>query len=200
MMSPAYATKLGLTTQKTSIRAQKINDSSLKTYDMISASFLLQDSLGKVQFFEETFLLTDTNMEMVLAMCFLSLSNADIKLAELEKLTWSLNTAVEALPITSRVGLINKKEFAKVVMDENLKTFVVYMSALDITESSIHPSQVALIATLLWNNALTKIPSGYFYYANVFSSDLAMELPENTGMNEFAIELIVGKQPPYKPI
>ncbi len=27
-----------------------------------------------------------------------------------------------------------------------------------------------------------------------------MELPENTGMNEYAIELIEGKQPPYGPI
>ncbi len=27
-----------------------------------------------------------------------------------------------------------------------------------------------------------------------------MELPENTGMNEHAIELIEGKQPPYRPI
>ncbi len=27
-----------------------------------------------------------------------------------------------------------------------------------------------------------------------------MELPENMGMNEYAIELIDGKQPPYGPI
>ncbi len=27
-----------------------------------------------------------------------------------------------------------------------------------------------------------------------------MELPENTGMNEHAIKLIEGKQPPYEPI
>ncbi len=27
-----------------------------------------------------------------------------------------------------------------------------------------------------------------------------MELPENTGINEYAIELIEGKQPPYGPI
>ena len=27
-----------------------------------------------------------------------------------------------------------------------------------------------------------------------------MELPENTGINEHAIELVEGKQPPYRPI
>ncbi len=40
----------------------------------------------------------------------------------------------------------------------------------------------------------------YSDYADVFSLDLAMELPENTGMNEHAIKLIDRKQPPYGPI
>ncbi len=39
VMTPAYATKLGLTTRKTSIRAQKIDGSPLKTYDKVSARF-----------------------------------------------------------------------------------------------------------------------------------------------------------------
>ena len=46
------------------------------------------------------------------------------------------------------------------------------------------------MATLQWDKALTKIPIKYSNYANIFSSDLAMELPENTRMNEHAIELI----------
>ncbi len=86
-MTPAYATKLDLTAQKTSVKAQKIDGSPLETYGMISASFLLQDSLGKVRFFKETFLLTDTSMEVVLGMPFLFLNNVDVKFAELEKLT-----------------------------------------------------------------------------------------------------------------
>ncbi len=40
-MTSAYATKLGLTAQKTSIRAQKIDGLPLETYGMVSASFLL---------------------------------------------------------------------------------------------------------------------------------------------------------------
>ncbi len=76
-MTPAYAKKLGLITRKTSVGAQKINSLLLETYSMVSASFLLQDSLGRVRFFEETFLLTDTSMEVVLGMPFLALSNAD---------------------------------------------------------------------------------------------------------------------------
>ena len=33
-----------------------------------------------------------------------------------------------------------------------------------------------------------------------FSPDLAMELSENTGINEYAIKLVEGTQPPYSPI
>ncbi len=40
-MTPAYIVELGLTTQKTSIGAQKIDGSPLETYGMALASFLL---------------------------------------------------------------------------------------------------------------------------------------------------------------
>ncbi len=189
-MTSAYAAKLGLTARKTSVGAQKIDGSPLETYGMASASFLLQDSLGRVRFFEETFLLADISMEVILGMPFLSLSNADVEFAELGKLTWSLYTAADALPTTSRVELIDKREFAKAALDENSEIFVVHISALDV---SIHPSRAAQIAVLQWDKAPTKILAKYSDYADVFSSDLAMELPQNTRMNEYAIELIERK-------
>ncbi len=76
-MTPAYVAELGFTTPKTSIGAQKIDGLLLETYDMTSASFLLQDSLKRVRFFEETFLLADTSMDVVLGMLFLALSNVN---------------------------------------------------------------------------------------------------------------------------
>lgn len=45
-----------------------------------------------------------------------------------------------------------------------------------------------------------KILAKYYDYADVFTFDLAMKLPENTGINKYAIELIERKQPPYEPI
>lgn len=66
----AYARKLGFTSQKISIRAQKIDGLALETYGMVSVSFLLQDSLGKIQFFKKTFLLANNNMKVVLRMHF----------------------------------------------------------------------------------------------------------------------------------
>ncbi len=86
-MTPAYAVELGLTTRKTSIGAQKIDGLPLEIYSIASASFLLQNNLRRVQFFEETFLLTNTSIEMILGILFLSLSNANVKFVKLRKLT-----------------------------------------------------------------------------------------------------------------
>ncbi len=46
--------------------------------------------------------------------------------------------AAEALLTTSRMELIDKKEFAKVAMDKNSETFVMHMLVLDIAVSLIH--------------------------------------------------------------
>ncbi len=76
-------------------------------------------------------------------------------------------------------------------LDKNSETFVIHVSALDIT--TIHLSRVAQIAALQWDKAPTEIPAEYSDYADIFSSDLAMELPENTGLNQHTIELVEGK-------
>lgn len=52
----------------------------------------------------------------------------------------------DALLITSWVEFINKREFAKEVRDKNLETFVVHISALEVT--TIYFSGVAQIAAL----------------------------------------------------
>lgn len=54
---------------------------------MVLAVFSIQDSLDKVLFFEEAFLLAKIIMEVVLRMPFLFLSNTNIKFAKLGKLT-----------------------------------------------------------------------------------------------------------------
>ena len=99
-MTLAYVVQQGLSTQKTSVRAQKIYGSPLKTYEIVSASFLFQDSLERVRFFEKTFLLVDTSMEVVLRMLFLAFSNAEFQFG-VEKFTWRAYTIAEALPTIS---------------------------------------------------------------------------------------------------
>ena len=87
-------------------------------------------------------------------------------------------------------------------MDEESETFVVHVAALEapLAGMAIHPSQAAQISALIQDEAPTEVSPKYADYADVFSFDLAMELPENTGINEHAIELQDGKQPPYGPI
>lgn len=46
--------------------------------------------------------------------------------------------AIKGLPIIKRVKLIDKKKFAKVALDENVKIFVIYVTAL--SAMSIHPN------------------------------------------------------------
>ena len=46
---------------------------------MVITGFLIQDKTSKIRFFEKTFLLADTSIEVILRMSFLALSNADIQ-------------------------------------------------------------------------------------------------------------------------
>ncbi len=85
-------------------------------------------------------------MEVVLEMPFLSLSNADVEFAELGKLTWRSYIAADALPTTSWVELIDKREFTKAALDENSETFVMHVATL--VAMTIHPSRAAQIAAL----------------------------------------------------
>lgn len=45
-------------------------------------------------------------------------------------LEWRSYTTVEALPITKKVELIDKMEFAVIALNENVETFVVYIATL----------------------------------------------------------------------
>ncbi len=55
-------------------------------------------------------------------------------------------------------------------------------------------------AHLKADEAPTEVPSEYADFADVFSPKLAAELPEHTGINDHAIELVDDRQPPYGPI
>ena len=195
-MTPAYAAKLGLQVRKADIGAQKIDGSTLETFGMVLADFQVEDKLGRVRFFQETFLLADISAEVVLDLSFLTLSNADVQFVKKE-LTWRSYTTAKALPTTKRVELIDKKEFAKAALDENSETFVVHVASLNLVPG-IHPDREAQIASLLTEEV--KIPDEYSDFIDVFSKEKALVLPERTELNEHAIDLEDGKQPPYGPI
>ena len=76
------------------------------------------------------------------------------------------------------------------------------MAALESQELAmlIHLSCAPLLAFMQKDKATTEISSEYTDYSVVFLFDLAMELSENTGINEYVIELVESKQPPYRSI
>ena len=64
----------------------------------------------------------------------------------------------------------------------------------------VHSKKQAQIGALLFDKALIEVPVEYSNYSNVFSVENTAELLENIGMNEYAIELEEGKQPPFNLI
>ena len=107
---------------------------------MVIADCSVKDKLERVQLLQETFLLANIGLEVVLEMLFLTFSKADIRFAERE-LVWRTYTAGEALPTTRKVEIINKREFAAAALNADDKTFMVHVAALaKPTIMPIHPS------------------------------------------------------------
>ena len=82
-------------------------------------------------------------------------------------------------------------------LDEKSETFVVHVAAFNLTPG-IYPDRAAQIASLLAEKV--RILDEYSDFADVFSEEKTLVLPERTEFNEHAIDLKDGKQPPYGPI
>ena len=147
--------------------------------------------------------MANTKFEIILGMPFLKFNNSDVLFDE-KTLTWKTYITNKALSTTEQVQIIDKKDFVIVALDANSKIFVIYMAIREQEKIPVHfkkQAQIkAQVGALLFNKAFTKIPAEYSDYSNVFSAEYAVELPENTGMNEYAIKLEEGKQPLFEPI
>ena len=99
---------------------------------------------------------------------------------------------------------MDKKEFAVAALDPEYETYVVHVVSLSSTPLvaflDVHPFRRPQISGLIAKEAPTKVPTEYLDFADVFSPDLASELPGHTGINNYAIELVDGQQPPCGPI
>lgn len=85
--------------------------------------------------------MTDTSVAVVLSMPFVNLNNADIQFVEKE-LTLRSYTSTNALSTTKQIELIDKKDFAKVALNEDFKTFVIHVVAMEalLIGMTIYPS------------------------------------------------------------
>ena len=158
-----------------------------------------------MKFFEETFLVANISLEVVLGMPFFILSCADINFSGCE-LWWRTYNTKKALPTIRRIELVGKKEFAAAAFEPDYETYVVHVGSVNsnaLPNSSpldIHPSQRPQISKLISKEASTKVSVEYSEFADDFSPDLAFELPKHTGINDPTIKLVNGQQPSYEPI
>lgn len=106
------------------------------------------------------------------------------------------------MPTTRRVDLIDKHKLVKIVLNKASETFVVYIAVLErpVSIMMMHPITKSWLVDLKQDKTLTEISIEYSDFANVFSSNLAMELPDCAGINKYTIELIIDKPSPYSPI
>ena len=113
---------------------------------------------------------------------------------------------------------MGKKEFAAAALNPEHKTYVVYVASLNVhlfqrpqisgliaeeapvASFNIHPFRKPQISGLIAREALMKVSAEYSDFADVFSPDLASELPEHTRINDYAIKLVDGQQPLYRSI
>ena len=83
------------------------------------------------------------------------------------------------------------------MLNANNETFVVYIAIRKREKMLINSKKQVQVRALLFNKAPTKVPAEYSNYSNVFSAEYATELSENIRINEYAIKLEDGKQPPF---
>ena len=91
---------------------------------------------------------------------------------------------------------MGKKEFAAAALDPEYETYVVHVASFSSTPLAsldVYPSRRPQVSGLIAEEALTKVPAEYSDFADVFSLDLASELPKHTGINDHAIELVDGQ-------
>lgn len=82
-------------------------------------------------------------------MSSITLSIADLRFA-VGELVWRSNRVAEALPMTRREEIIDRKEFVAVALNKDDETFVVHISAImgATTKMIIHPLRAAQTALL----------------------------------------------------
>ena len=136
-MNPVFAWKLGLHIRKTNVRAQKINGSTLKTFEMMITNFQVEDKGNRPKFFQKIFLMADIKFEMILRMFFLKTSNADVSFGK-KTLTWKSYATIKVLPITEWVQLVDPKEFVILALDTDSKIFVVHVAIWEWEKMPVH--------------------------------------------------------------
>ncbi len=87
---------------------------------MVVSTFSMSDKDGRERFFEESFLLADVRLDIVLGMLFLTISNPDVDF-QARDLQWRSYTTGEVLLTTRQVELIGKKSSQQQLLTQSMK-------------------------------------------------------------------------------
>ena len=157
---------------------------------MVVSTFSILKKDNKERFFEKSFLLADVKLEILLGILFLTINNVNIDF-QAWNLQWRSYIIENVFPTTIQVELIRKKKFAVTALDPGYRAFVVHVTVLSVDlGDKMHPSKRVQLAYLKADGALTKYPSEYADFADVFSPKLVAELSEHTKINDHAIKLV----------
>ena len=167
---------------------------------MVVAAFLVTDKANQVKFFEKIFLVANVIPKVVFKMLFLTLSDANIDFLDWE-LRWRIYTTEKIFPTTKRIKVIRKKEFAAAAIDPEHETYIIHIRSVSSIalpsfsplNADVHPAHRSQISGLIAEKALIKIPAKDLNFADIFSLNLAFELPEHTKINNHAIKLVDGQ-------
>lgn len=78
-ITPVYASQLGLKVHPTDIKAQNIDGCTLNIFGMVLANFQVENKLNRAQFFQETFLVAITTLEVIYGMFFFTPNRVNIQ-------------------------------------------------------------------------------------------------------------------------
>ena len=204
---PTFTKQLSLFIRPTDIGVQKNDSPTLDTLKMVVTTFSITDKVNWVIFFEETFLVANVSLKVVLGMLFFTLNSANIDFLD-RKLQWRTYINKVAFLTTRRVKLVDNKKFAAAALDPENEIFVVYVASLSLIalssssplELDVHPFHRPQISGLIAEKAPTAVSTKYSDFVDVFIPNLTSKLPEHTRINYYAIKLVNGQQPTYGPI
>ena len=145
------------------------------------------------------FLLADINVDIVLEMPFFILSNIEIDFINCH-IYWRTYIIAVLFQTTRQVELIEGIKFVAATLNLNNEAFVVYVTSISFTDLNVYLFQRAQIASLKVDEIPTFVESKYANFVNIFCKNLVTKLSEHIDINDYAIHLIKGYQPSYKPI
>lgn len=85
--------------------------------------------MSKISIYNKTFSFTDSNIKLVLKQLFLAFSNINVEFSA-RNFTLKSYITIKALFNTKTIEFINQIEFAKIYLNNNIKTFVLYTISL----------------------------------------------------------------------